>query len=161
MLAKLQSVDWGAVARAIHIVAVVIWIGGVSLVTTVLLPALKEKSPADWMREFDAIERRFAPQARIAVLVVLLSGFYMLWHYDLWSRFALAAYWWMDLMVGVWLIFAALLFVIEPLSLGRFVHGRAATPEMTLARKLRFHRIVLALSLLAVFAAVGGSSGLF
>ena len=162
MLAKLPAVDWGAVARAIHVVAVVIWIGGVSLVTTVLLPAMKEKPAAEWMREFDAIERRFAPQARIAVLVVLLSGLYMLYHYDLWSRFAYAEYWWMDLMVGVWLVFAALLFVIEPLSLERFVHGgTATTPEVALARRLRLHRVVLALSLLAVFAAVGGSSGLF
>ena len=161
MLAKLQGVDWGAVARAIHVVAVVIWIGGVSLVTTVLLPALKEKPAAEWKREFDAIERRFAPQARIAIVVVLLSGLYMLYDYDLWSRFAYAAYWWMDLMVGVWLIFAALLFVIEPLSSGRFAHGDAAAAEVALARRLRLHRTVLALSLLAVFAAVGGSYGLF
>jgi uncharacterized membrane protein len=27
-------IDWGIVARAIHVVAVVVWIGGVWLVTT-------------------------------------------------------------------------------------------------------------------------------
>jgi hypothetical protein len=36
-----MAIDWGIVARAIHVVAVVIWIGGIWLVTTVLLPAMK------------------------------------------------------------------------------------------------------------------------
>jgi hypothetical protein len=31
-------IDWGIVARAAHIIAVVVWIGDVWLVTTVLLP---------------------------------------------------------------------------------------------------------------------------
>jgi uncharacterized membrane protein len=154
--------DWGIVARAIHVLAVVVWIGGVWFVTTVLLPGMKGKPPEQWMREFDAIERRFAPQARIAVLLVLLSGLYMLYRYDLWSRFADGAYWWMDLMVGVWLLFAALLFIVEPLIADRLVHRRAVTAsEATLAGLLWLHRVLLALSLLAVFAAVGGSYGLF
>lgn len=162
MLAKLEAVDWGVVARAIHVVAVVIWIGGVWLVTMVLLPAMRRKPVAEWRQEFDAIERRFAPQARIAALFVLLSGLYMLYRYDLWSRFARVEYWWMHLMVGVWLVFAALLFVVEPLGLRRLVHkDAAAAPEAALARLLRLHRVLLALSLLAVFAAVGGSYGLF
>jgi uncharacterized membrane protein len=155
-------IDWGVVARAVHVVAVVVWIGGVGLVTTVLLPSLAKKPPEAGLNEFAAIERRFAPQARIAVLLVLLSGLYMLYEYDLWDRFADAAYWWMDLMVAVWVIFAAMLFVIEPLLAGPYFHRQArVTPETALARMLWFHRIVLELSLLAVFAAVGGSHGLF
>jgi uncharacterized membrane protein len=78
-----MAIDWGIVARAIHVLAVVVWIGGVWLVTTVLLPEMKQRPPQEWIGEFDAIERRFAPQARIAVLLVLLSGFYMLYAYDL------------------------------------------------------------------------------
>ncbi len=33
-------VDWGIVARAIHVLGVIVWIGGVWFVTTVLLPAM-------------------------------------------------------------------------------------------------------------------------
>lgn len=162
MLAQLNATDWGALARAIHIVAVVVWIGGVWLVTTALLPAMREKPPADWLREFDAIEHRFAPQARIAVLLVLLSGLYMLDRYNLWDRFGHGQYWWMDLMVGVWVLFALMLFVIEPLVFRRVVRKRAMrAPEATLARMLWLHRILLVLALLAVFAAAGGSHGLF
>jgi uncharacterized membrane protein len=155
-------VDWGIVARAIHVVAVVVWIGGVWLVTTVLLPGMRKKPPQQWIREFDAIEHRFAPQARIAGLLVLLSGLYMLYQYDLWDRFTDGHYWWMHLMVCVWLLFAALLFVIEPLIIRRTVHKPAtASPQPTLIRMLWMHRLMLALSLLAIFAAIGGSRGLF
>lgn len=162
MLAVLGTTDWGIVARAIHILAVVVWIGSVWLVTMVLLPGMKEKMPADWVREFDAIEHRFAPQARIAVLLVLLSGLYMLYQYDLWDRFVEARYWWMDLMVAVWLLFALMLFVIEPFVFRRVVHeGAANAPEATLRLMLWLHRALLTLSLIAIFSAVGGSQGLF
>ena len=155
-------IDWGIVARAIHIVAVVVWIGGVWLVTTVLLPRMKQKPTEDWIREFDAIEQRFAPQARIAVLLVVLSGVYMLYAYDLWYRFAQSEYWWLHLMVAVWVLFAALLFVIEPLApQGSFHRRAAAKPTATLARIIRLHRMLLLLSVAAVFAAVCGSRGLF
>ena len=157
-----MAIDWGIVARAIHVLAVVVWIGGVWLVTTVMLPAMKQKPPQEWMREFDAIERRFAPQARTAVLLVLLSGLYMLYVYDLWDRFADVRFWWMQLMVGVWLAFAALLFVVEPLFIRRTIQQRFTTaPQATLARMLWMHRVMLALSLLAIFAVIGGSHGLF
>ncbi|HUL05023.1 MAG TPA: hypothetical protein VLV76_01750 [Candidatus Acidoferrum sp.] len=114
------------------------------------------------LSEFEAIERRFTPQARIAVLLVLLSGVYLLYYYDLWDRFADGRFWWMHLMVGVWLLFAALLFVIEPLVVSRPIHERLAdAPQATLALMLWMHRILLTLSLAAIFAAVGGSHGLF
>jgi uncharacterized membrane protein len=157
-----MAIDWGVVARAVHVLAVVVWIGGVWLVTTVLLPAIRQKPVQDWLDEFDAIERRFAPQARIAALLALLSGLYMLYAYDLWARFTESRFWWMHLMVGVWLLFAALLFVVEPLIIHRGIRRRfTAVPQATLARMLWMHRVLLALSLLAIFAAIGGSRGLF
>jgi hypothetical protein len=52
--------------------------------------------------------------------------------------------------------------VIEPLIIRRTVHARAtAAPQATLTRMLWMHRVMLALSLLAIFAAIGGSHGLF
>jgi len=59
-------------------------------------------------------------------------------------------------------LFAALLFVIEPFIFARVAHrGAARAPRATLALMLWLHRVMLALSLLAIFAAVGGSHGLF
>jgi hypothetical protein len=68
----------------------------------------------------------------------------------------------MDLMVGVWLLFALMLFVIEPFVFRHVVHkGAALAPEATLSLMLWLHRVLLTLSLIAIFAAVGGSQGLF
>lgn len=156
-----MAIDWGILARAIHVAAIVVWIGGVSFVTTILLPAMRQQPPEDWLREFEAIEHRFAPQARIALLLVLLSGLYMLYAYDLWDRFTVGRFWWMQLMVAVWLLFAALLLVIEPLIIRRTLRRRAAAaPAAVLSRMLRLHRLMLVLSLIAVLAAVAGSHGL-
>ena len=154
--------DWGTVARIVHVLAVVVWIGGVWFVTAIVLPAMTKRPSQEWLADFNAIERRFAPQARIAVLLVLLSGLYMLYRYDLWDRFVDARYWWMHLMVAVWLLFAVPLFVLEPLVAHRVIDPRAdAAPGATLKLMLRFHAVMLTLALLAIFAAVGGAHGLF
>jgi uncharacterized membrane protein len=36
-------VDWGIVARIVHVLAVVVWVGGVWFVTAVVLPAMRKK----------------------------------------------------------------------------------------------------------------------
>lgn len=56
-------------ARALHVLAIVIWVGGVSMATTVVLPALRRGDlGSNWLRVFQAIEHRFVWQARTAVL---------------------------------------------------------------------------------------------
>jgi hypothetical protein len=63
------------IARALHILAVVLWIGGVGFVMTVLLPAIRLFiAPNERLALFEAIERRFAWQARITTGLLLVSG---------------------------------------------------------------------------------------
>ena len=84
------------IARALHVLFVVIWIGGVSMATTVVLPAVRRGDlGADWLQAFQAIEHRFAWQARTAIVVVGLTGVYMIWRLDRWDRFRSASFWWM------------------------------------------------------------------
>jgi len=155
-------IDWGAVARIVHVLAVVVWIGGVWMVTTILLPAIAAKAPAEFAQGFREIEQRFAPQARIAVILVLLSGLYMAQRYALWPRFGQSRFWWMHLMVFVWALFALLLFVLEPLVLRRKFHQQTAFASRPgPAAMLRLHRVMLGLALAAIAAAVGGREGLF
>lgn len=107
-------------ARALHVLGVVIWIGGVPMVTLVVLPAVQRGDlGADRYSGFHAIERRFVWIARAAVLLVGLTGAYMTERVNLWFRFLDGAFWWMHAMVLVWLIFSLILFVIEPLVLHR------------------------------------------
>jgi len=66
------------VALAVHVVAIVLWIGGVAIVWTVLLPAVRRfKSAAGRVAFFELVERRFAWQARGTTLLAGASGFYM------------------------------------------------------------------------------------
>ena len=150
------------IARALHVLAIVLWIGGVALVTTVLFPTLRRlPDPARRIALFEAVERRFGAQARFSILLAGLSGFYMLVRMDAWSRFTSLPYWWMPAMVLVWLIFAAMLFLLEPLVLHRRLADRAKTsPDATFRAIHRFHMILLVLSLLTILGAVAGSHGL-
>ena len=148
-------------ARAIHVIAVVFWIGGGAMVTTVLLPAVQRfKSPRERVAFFEAVEQRFARQARLSTLLAGLSGFYMIFRLDLWARFASPAYWWMHAMVGLWLLFTLMLFVLEPLFLHRrFVARAEVAPEATFRLIQRLHWLLLSLSIITVFGAVAGSHG--
>ncbi|KRW95261.1 hypothetical protein [Paracoccus sp. MKU1] len=148
-------------ARIVHVVAVLFWIGGVAFVTTVLIPAIAAAFPAaERLHFFHRIEGRFAPQARLWVLLAGASGLWMVWRGDMWHRFTEAGFWWMHAMLAVWLVFAALLCVVEPLFLHRRMQ-QSREPGRDFARLARMHRILLALSVVAAIGAVGGSHGLF
>jgi len=150
-----------ALARAVHVVAVLFWIGGVGFVTWVLMPTLQAtERPEDRLRRFQQIEGRFAGQARIWVLLAGASGFWMVWRADMWSRFADGRFWWMHLMVALWAIFALMLFVIEPLHLHRRL-AASASAEADFARMMRLHQAVLVVAIITLVGAVGGSHGLF
>lgn len=150
-----------AIARALHVLAVVMWIGGVAFVTTVMLPTIRHSNaPEQRFPSFHTMESRFAWQARLLVLLAGATGFYMVWRLDAWSRFDSLRFWWMHAMVCVWLIFTLMLFVIEPVFLHRRLARRAAiAPERTFARVEWMHRILLVLSLLTVVGAVAGAYG--
>jgi uncharacterized membrane protein len=149
------------VARVLHVLSVVLWIGGVGTVTTVLLPAIRRAYPPPHrFAVLHTMEARFASQARVTTIFAGGSGFYMAWRLDAWDRFQSASFWWMHAMVLIWLLFTLMLFVAEPLFLERILARRAAsTPESTYRRVEWLHRILLALSLLTVAGAVAGSTG--
>jgi uncharacterized membrane protein len=148
------------VARVLHVLAVVIWIGGVSMVTTVVLPALRRRALGETpIQAFHAIERRFVWQARTALIVVGITGLYMVARLQLWARFRSAEFWWMHAMVCLWLLFATILFIVEPLMSRRSPAAIGAQSANRLAWLQRGHWILLALSLITVAGAVAGSQG--
>lgn len=56
-----------ALALAIHVIAVVLWIGGVSFVTTIMMPTIRRThSPQERLSAFLKFESPFAWQARVA-----------------------------------------------------------------------------------------------
>ena len=135
-------------ARILHVLGVVFWIGGVAMVTTVLIPAMaKMRSASERMEFFQRIESRFVPR-RGQCIAVGLTGTYMVHILEAWSRFAELRYWWMHAMVLVWAIFTLMLFVVEPFVLRRQVkqtdNGDA---DSRFRRMRRMHHILLTISL--------------
>lgn len=152
--------DVYVLARVLHVLAVVHWIGGVAMVTLVILPQMRTLPAGERIAMFERLEGRFGGQAKVSTLVAGLSGLWMLWLTEGWALFLQPDFWWLHLMVGVWAIFTLVLFVLEPLVLHRWFHARAARdPEGTFALVLRLHRLLLALSALAVAGAVQGAHG--
>lgn len=150
-----------AFARAVHVIAVLFWIGGVGFVTWVLMPTLQvTEQPQDRLVRFQQIENRFAGQARLWVLLAGASGFWMVERAEMWSRFSEVRFWWMHLMVALWAIFTLMLFVIEPLHLHRHL-AHSAKPEADFVRMMRLHQLLIGIGIVTILGAVGGSHGLF
>lgn len=154
--------EWNvyAIARALHVLGVVLWIGGVAMVTTVLLPAIRRSTPpAEQYRLFERIEHRFAAQARWSTQLVGASGLAMLWLTDSWARLANTG--WLHLMLAVYAVFTLMLFVLEPLLIHRLLASWARqNPVLAMRRLQRMHWLLLAISLAAVgFGVVGAHGG--
>jgi uncharacterized membrane protein len=148
-------------ARVVHVLGVLFWIGGVAFVTTVLIPSIRQRGNTEQRLElFEQLEGRFGFQAKIATLLTLLSGLYMLAEMDLWHRYLQLEYWWLHLMTLVWLIFTLMLFVLEPLFLHRWFREQAMKNSGQLFFRLQvMHQLLLIISLMAIAGALAGAHG--
>jgi uncharacterized membrane protein len=150
-----------ALARAIHVLALVHWIGGLSVVTSIILPRARALPDArEAVAAFEAFERRFAQQVRISILLVGLSGFYMIMKLDGWDRFGDATFWWLDLMVALWVAFALMVYILEPLVIHRMFHDFALLQkDRAFALATVLHAVALCVSACAIVAGVLGALG--
>ena len=71
-----------AIARALRVLAVVLWIGGVAFVTLVLLPSIRRRQNGAALDLFKALESPF-----YTTLIAGLTGFNMVHRPDVWDRF--------------------------------------------------------------------------
>jgi uncharacterized membrane protein len=154
-------IDDVTVARALHVIAVLHWIGGLAMVTLVVLPLARTRRAAEeGIALFEGIERRFAAQVRLTIPLAGATGFWMTYRLELWEHFIDPHFWWMTAMLVLWLAFMTMLFVVEPLLQTRFSESmRTRFPE-TSRRLLIAHAFLLGAALLTVFGAVAGAHGL-
>jgi len=154
-------IDDLGLARAIHVLGVVHWIGGLAAVTTIVLPRARRLPNATAsIGAFEVFERRFARQARVSVAATGASGVYLLWRMGAWSRFESLSFWWLHLMVLVWLLFALMLFVLEPLGLDRLFRSYALREkDHAFTAALTLHGLALAVAAAAIGAGVLGAHG--
>jgi uncharacterized membrane protein len=147
-------------ARALHVLFIVHWIGGVGFVTLVALPLARAEGEAQtgWAL-FEAIEKRFAAQARWSIPLAGATGLWMAWRLDLWAQFADPGFWWLDAMVLVWVLFMLAVFVVEPLGHKRLAARAARDPAAVLRRLFRVHLVLLSAAAVTILGAVVGSRG--
>ena len=147
-------------ARALHVLFVVHWIGGVAFVTLVVLPLARSKAEAKagWAL-FEAIERCFAAQVRWSIPLAGLTGFWMTWRLGLWGLFPDPSFWWLGAMVFVWTLFMLIVFVVEPLAHKRLSAVAARDPAGVLRRLFRAHIVLLAAAAVTILGAVAGAHG--
>ena len=119
------SSSLGGLARALHVLFVAHWIGGVGFVTLVALPLASAAADAlsGWAL-FEAIESRFAAQVRWSIPLAGATGLWMTFRLDLWP------------MVLVWTLFMVIVFIIEPLVHRRLAALAAQDPAGLLRRLL-------------------------
>ena len=151
-----------SVARAVHVLSVIHWMGGVAFVTMVVLPAIMAiAEPHRRLALFEAVESRFSAQVKVSVPLAGLSGAYMAERLDDWERFLRPANWWLMAMVLLWLLFMAILFVVEPFVLaGRFRRWAESDPDGTFRFMQWAHWVLLCAGVVVAAAGVLGSHGL-
>jgi len=122
-------------ARALHVLFVVHWIGGVAFVTLVALPLARASrdAGAGWAL-FEAIENRFASQARWSIPLAGAAGFWMVWRLGLWGVLADGSLWWLDAMAALWVLFMLIVFIVEPLAHARIAEMAERDPSALLRR---------------------------
>jgi len=150
-----------ALARAIHVLGLIHWIGGMAVVTTIVLPRARALPDAGQAIEvFEAFERRFSSQVRISILLVGLSGGYMVTKLDAWDLFQRVSFCWLHLMVAVWLLFALVVFVLEPTFLHRSFHAFVVRERgRAFAMAIRFHVVALTIAVVAIVSGILGAAG--
>lgn len=148
-----------SIAIAVHLLAIVWWIGGLAFVTSVFLPAIRHDFDNDSQAVFHSIEKRFAPQARIAVILVGLSGLYLLWELHAWSWLAEIKFWWLDAMILYWILFVVLLFVLEPVGILKHAMHASGDKSAVWKRMQYFHVVMLIIALVIIAGASAGSHG--
>lgn len=145
-----------ALWRGLHVLSIVLWIGGVAFVTMVLIPALRRGG--DDYALFERLEHRFGLQAKFSTQIAMISGLMMLHLSNSWSR--LNDTWWLWAMIATWAVFTLMLFVLEPWLIHRWLSQKAKTdPAGTMTLLQRLHIILLTLSLITVAGGVIGAHG--
>lgn len=137
------------IALIIHVISIIIWIGGVSFVTLVTFPMIirLEKS-LEQVLMFQGIEHRFAGIAKAMVVLAGMSGLYLIY-----EKGTSLAVW---IMIVVWAFYASLLFGLEKLIFKKLFARPEDQADMKKVFSLLqgFHWVVLGLSFLAVAAGI-------
>ncbi len=138
------------IALIIHVLSVVIWIGGVTFVTMVTFPMIQRTDNSlEQVLMFQGVEHRFGKIAKVMVILAGLTGFYLISEKGL----SPGVY----IMLFVWTFYASLLFGLEKIIFKKLFSapsGQQPDTKKIFSLLQGFHWFVLALSFLAIAAGI-------
>ncbi len=143
-------------ALIIHVISIVIWIGGVAFVTMITFPMIQRADNSlEQVLMFQGVEHRFSKIAKIMVILVLLSGLYLIKDkYDFRISNLNFGVW---VMIVLWTVYASLLFFLEKLIFKKLFtrssEKQLDTRQVFFALQI-FHWFVLSLSFFAIAAGI-------
>lgn len=145
---------------ALHVLGVVIWIGGVAFVTIIVFPMIiRMESSIEKVLFFQGVEHRFAKIAKICVVIVGATGIWLLSLTGegrlLFTMPGIGP----TIMLVVWALYVLVL-IFEGRLFKVLFRGDAQRDSAKVFSKLAaFHWVVLGLSLLAVGVGVWAGHG--
>jgi len=144
----------------IHLLTVIIWIGGLGFITIIVLPMLiKWDDPLQKALTFQSIEHRFPPIARVYNVITGVTGFVMVyltgWHRLYLTTKGIP----LLIMTLIWFLWFVMLFGLEPLVVKKMLDRMANSGvkmeiETIFARMNRMHWVLMMLSLAASIAGI-------
>ncbi len=149
-----------SILTAIHVLGVVIWIGGVAFVTMIVFPMLtKMENSIEKVLFFQGIEHRFAKIAKISVAVVGLTGAWLLYETGEWRILFSMAGIGPTLMLIVWTCYLLVLLFEGKIFSMLFKGKTGQDADKVFGLLSGFHWVVLSLSLLAIGVGVWAGHG--
>lgn len=146
-------------ALVIHVLSIVIWIGGVAFVTMIVFPMIQRtQGSLEQVMMFQGVEHRFSRIAKWMIGASGITGLYML-HGRGFSSLTTSSSIHIWLMIIVWVFYASLIFFLERLIFKRLFKkpsGEQLETKEIFFRLQVFHWIVLILSFSAIVAGVWG-----
>lgn len=156
-----------SIMHIIHVLTVILWIGGLAFITILILPMVVRMPDAlQKVLLFQRIEHRFAPLARVYTAIVGISGFIMFFlmnlHDTIFDRPSIP----LLFMMAVWVFWVIMLFGLEPIIIKKMLDNMAKSAkameiETVFLRMNRLHWVLLILSLAASAAGAVFAHDLF
>jgi uncharacterized membrane protein len=148
------------ILHIIHVITVILWIGGLAFVTAIVLPmAIKTPDALQKVLLFQRVEHRFARLARAYNLITGATGLAMLimmgWHRLLFTRAGIP----LTFMTLVWVFWFVMLFGLEPVVIRKMLdqmarQGAQMDIDAIFRRLNRMHWLMVLVSLAAAAAGV-------
>jgi uncharacterized membrane protein len=145
---------------ALHVTIVVLWVGGVAFVTMIIFPMLlKMGDSLEKVLMFQRVESVFARQARYYAWITGITGFLLMYlkgmHTLLFTRDTVGV----SIMLVAWAFYTFVLTFEKRIFRKIFSETGKYDPAKIFVLLSRFHWIILAVSLGAVFLGVWAGHG--